>query len=332
MTSTPTNTTTDTAATAQPAPSVAKVLAALHRLGEATAAAIATEAGLGYSTTTPKLRALETGGLAEPTRSDTGRSLWRLTDTGRAHAEQGEHGQPAPEPAARATDTPGTAAEHGPRGDDTQDSEEAAGQDHDQRPAAEVPAEGEPDAIQESTSPAPGGVEAAPDEAAEAEDTETHDGDDDDRSTAEPEVPVATDDTDPATGTTPAANEADAGPATPDCPPVGTATDSTTGDPATEVPAAPPVTEAAGEAAQPSTRRTSGTLRGAILDILEANPGQQYKVSELCKLVDRANEGTGAKKASAGAVHNAAVKLVGIGRAVLAAEKPATFALADTTA
>ncbi|WP_374536204.1 MarR family transcriptional regulator [Micromonospora aurantiaca (nom. illeg.)] len=331
MTSTPTSTTTDTAAPAPLAPSVERVLAALHRLGEATAAAIATDAGLGYSTTTPKLRTLASAGLAEPTRSDTGRSLWRLTDTGRAHAEQGDHGQPAPEPATRDTDTD-TAAEHRPHGDDTQDSEETAGQDHDQRPAAEVPADGQPDAIQESTSPAPGGVEAAPDEAAEAEDTETHDGDDDDRSTAEPEAPVATDDTDRATGTTPAANEADAGPATPDCPPAGTATDSTTGDPATEVPAAPPATEAAGEAAQARTRRASGTLRGAILDILEANPGQQYKVSELCKLVDRANEVTGAKKASAGAVHNAAVKLVATGRAVLAAEKPATFALADTTA
>ncbi|MFC3504109.1 MarR family transcriptional regulator [Micromonospora krabiensis] len=327
MTSTPAN----TAITAPLAPSVAKVLAALHRLGEATAAAIATEAGLGYSTTTPKLRALETAGLAEPTRSETGRSLWLLTDTGRAHAEQGHHGQPAPEPATRNTDTPGTAAEHGPRGDDTQESEEAAGQDHDQRPAAEVPTDGQPDAIQESPSPAPGGVEAAPDEAAEAEDTETHDGDDDDRSTDEPEVPIATADTDPATGATPAANEADARPATPDSVPAGTATDSTTGEPAVEAPA-PPATEAVGEAAQPSTRRTSGTLRGAILDILEANPGQQYKVSELCKLVDRANEGTGAKKASAGAVHNAAVKLVGTGRAVLAAEKPATFALAETTA
>ncbi|MFF0099721.1 MarR family transcriptional regulator [Micromonospora sp. NPDC005257] len=333
MSSTPTNTTTDTAATAPLAPSVAKVLAALHRLGEATAAAIATEAGLGYSTTTPKLRTLETAKLAEPTRSNTGRSLWRLTDTGRSHAEQcGGHGQPAPEPAARDTDTPDNAAEHGPHGDDPQETGEAAGQDHGQRPAAEVPADGQLDAAQEQASPAAGDVEVAPDEAAEAEDTETDHGDDDARSTAGPEVPVMADDTDPATGTPSAAIDADAGPAAPDIPPAGGATDSTTGDPATEAPAAPPATEAPGEEAQSSTRRASGTLRGAILDILEANPGQQYKVSELCKLVDRANEGSGAKKASAGAVHNAAVKLVGTGRAVLAAEKPATFALADTTA
>jgi DNA-binding transcriptional ArsR family regulator len=332
MTSTPTNTTPDRAAPAPLAPSVAKVLAALYRLGEATAATIATEAGLGYSTTTPKLRTLEAAGLAEPTRSDTGRSLWRLTDTGRAHADQGHHGQPAPEPRSRDTDTPGTAAEHGPRGDDTQEAGEAAGQDHDQRPAAESPADGQPDACQESASPAPGDADAAPDAAAEAEGTETDHGDDSDRPTAEPKVPVTTDDTDPATGPTPAANEADAKPATTDSVPAGMTTDSTTGEPAAEAPAPPPATEAASEAAQAPTRRASGTLRGAILDILEANPGQQYKVSELCKLVDRANEGSGAKKASAGAVHNAAVKLVGTGRAVLAAEKPATFALADPIA
>ena len=66
MTSTPTSTTTDTAAPAPLAPSVEKVLAALHRLGEATAAAIATEAGLGYSTTTPKLRTLQSRDWPSP--------------------------------------------------------------------------------------------------------------------------------------------------------------------------------------------------------------------------------------------------------------------------
>ncbi|MBQ1022909.1 MarR family winged helix-turn-helix transcriptional regulator [Micromonospora sp. C95] len=328
MTSTPTDTTTGTAVTPPPAPSVAKVLTALHRLGEATAAAIATEAGLGYSTTTPKLRTLETAGLAEPTRDERGRSLWRLTDTGRAHAEQGdEHGQPEPEPALR-----DAAAEPGPRGDDPQETGEATGQDHDQQPATEALADEQPDAAQAPTSPAANDVEVAVDEATETDDDETDDGGDSDRSTAEPEVPVTTDDTNPAIGTPPA-NEADPGQATPDLPPASTAADSTTGDAATEgSPAVPSGTEAAGEAAQAPTRRASGTLRGAILDILEANPGQRYKVSELCKLVDRANEGTGAKKASAGAVHNAAVKLVEAGRVVLAAEKPVTFALTDPAA
>jgi hypothetical protein len=316
MTSTPTN----TAASPQPAPSVAKVLGALHRLGEATAAAIATEAGLGYSTTTPKLRSLETAGLAEPTRSDTGRSLWRLTDAGRAQAEQGgDHGQPGSEPSSSDAAAPDAATQHGPRGDDTHKTGGPDGQDHHQRPAATEPTDGRPNATQEPASPAPTDVEAPHDEATEPDNT---DGGGGDHSTAEPEVPVTTDDTDPA-----------AGAPTPDEPDAGTAADSTTGDPAEErSPTAPPAAEPAGEAAKADTRRASGSLRGAILDILEANPGHRYKVSELCKLVDRANEGTGAKKASGGAVHNAAVKLVGTGRAVLAAEKPVTFALADPTA
>ncbi|MFB9238178.1 MarR family transcriptional regulator [Plantactinospora siamensis] len=316
MTTTP----TDTAVTPQPAPSVAKVLTALHRLGEATAAAIAAEAGLGYSTTTPKLRTLETAGLAEPTRDERGRSLWRLTDTGRAHAEQGdEHGQRRPEPALR-----DTAAEPGPRGDNPQETGEGNGQDHDQRPASEAPADRQPEDAQEPAPPAPSDVEAAPDEATETDDDESVDGGDSSRSTAEPEVPVTTDDTDPATAT-PSVNEADPGPAAPEVSAASTRTDSS----ATQAPTASPATDAAGDA---PTRRASGSLRGAILDILEANPGQQYKVSELCKLVDRANEGTGAKKASAGAVHNAAMKLVESGRLVLAAEKPVTFALADPAA
>jgi DNA-binding transcriptional ArsR family regulator len=323
MTSNPSNPSTSTAAMPQPAPSVAKVLAALHRLGGATAAAIATEAGLGYSTTTPKLRSLETAGLAESTRSDTGRSLWRLTDAGRVQAEQGgDHDQSGSEPfpsAAAATDAPASdaAAPQGPHGGDAQETGGATGQNHDQRSAAANPTDGRPDAAQPA-SLAPGDGEAPQDDAREPDNTGT----DDDRSTAEPEVPTATDGTNPAAAAL-TTGESDA----------GMAADSTTGDPAEEgSPTVPPAAEPAREAPEAGTRRASGTLRGAILDILEANPGKGYKVSELCKLVDRANEGTGAKKASAGAVHNAAVKLVGTGQAVLAAEKPATFALADPAA
>ena len=53
-------------------------VAAMERLGEATAAAIAAEAGFAYSTVTPKLRALEGAGRAERLRTDEGRTLWRL--------------------------------------------------------------------------------------------------------------------------------------------------------------------------------------------------------------------------------------------------------------
>ncbi|MGA8117737.1 MAG: MarR family winged helix-turn-helix transcriptional regulator, partial [Actinocatenispora sp.] len=63
----------------------ATILAVLHRVGGATAADIAQQAGLGYSTTTPKLRALERAGLAERTKPEDGPHRWRLTDTGREH-------------------------------------------------------------------------------------------------------------------------------------------------------------------------------------------------------------------------------------------------------
>src|SRR2546430_1522910 len=75
-------------------------------------------------------------------------------------------------------------------------------------------------------------------------------------------------------------------------------------------------------------RRAHGTLRGAVLDILEAHPGQGFKVGELCKLIDATNEGSEVAKASPGAVVLACQRLVAKGNGVLAVEKPATFQLA----
>ena len=71
-------------ASTPPAHSAIKVLAALAELGAASAAAVAEHAGLGYSTTTPKLRAWETSGQAERVRTDDGHTLWRLTPAGHA--------------------------------------------------------------------------------------------------------------------------------------------------------------------------------------------------------------------------------------------------------
>jgi hypothetical protein len=83
------------------------VLAALAELGEATAADVAEHAGLGYSTTTPKLRAWEDSGQAERVRTDDGRTLWRLTPAGRAAtatpaAPAGD--QPHPQPGPTSSD------------------------------------------------------------------------------------------------------------------------------------------------------------------------------------------------------------------------------------
>ncbi|GIJ08440.1 MarR family transcriptional regulator [Micromonospora andamanensis] len=116
--------------------------------------------------------------------------------------------------------------------------------------------------------------------------------------------------------------------------------DSVTAETATESDAAGEQHAAASEDADPVTpatrtdgraasiRRGKGSLRGAVLDILEAHPERAYKISELCKLIDAANVGTDARKASAGAVVNAADKLVNDGMAVRTVEKPATFQLA----
>jgi hypothetical protein len=71
-------------------------------------------------------------------------------------------------------------------------------------------------------------------------------------------------------------------------------------------------------------RRAGGTLRGAILDILEANPDQRYKVGQLCKLIVAANGDIGAAKASQGAVANALDTLSRKGTVTRTVDRPAT--------
>ncbi|WKU03430.1 MarR family transcriptional regulator [Micromonospora sp. HUAS LYJ1] len=118
--------------------------------------------------------------------------------------------------------------------------------------------------------------------------------------------------------------------------PQGEASDADTCDEATAEPEPPastggptPDTDADPSTARP--RRAKGSLRGALLDVLEAHPDQAFKTSELCKLIDAANAGTGAKKASAGAVANAADTLVIAGKAIRTNDKHATFQLAPAT-
>ncbi|MGN9807127.1 MarR family transcriptional regulator [Micromonospora sp. L32] len=246
---------TDTPSETIPAHSAFKVLAALAELGEATAATVAEHAGLGYSTTTPKLRAWEGSGQAERFRTDDGRTLWRLTDAGRAATATPQPAANAPDPAA----TPEAAQE--------------PSQDSDAHPAAQ------------------------------AADTP-----------ANPSAP-APPQTDPDAQPRPEPDGAPAGD-----PPAGPAPSTPPDDPDA---ARPPRNESSG-----GSRRIGGSLRGAILDILEAHPGRAYKTGELCRLIDAANVGTGAAKASAGAVANAATKLVADGQAVQTVERPATYQLA----
>jgi hypothetical protein len=69
-------------------------------------------------------------------------------------------------------------------------------------------------------------------------------------------------------------------------------------------------------------RRGNRELRNAVLSILQANPDKHYKVSEVCKLIERREPG---RKTSAGAVANALHKFAGEGVVELTVEKPATF-------
>jgi hypothetical protein len=286
-----------------------RVLAALAELGEATASAIADKAGLGYSTTTPKLRAWEDAGQAERFRDGDGRTLWRLTAAGRI-----------------ATAAPANVRHVG---DDHARADATTGSDVAPAEAAEPNAADNPDGAGECDG-------TQPDEA--SADPPSHDPIGQPAVTSQPRssgrsgapaLPVSADAGEPVEA---APQPEHLGEELAEVPPVATARDCDaqrdSADGASAATTDEDVTADAGPTAEATNRRGTGTLRAAILDILEANPDQRYKVSELCKLIDRANEGTGVKKASAGAVHNAATTLVQAGTAVLAAEKPATFALA----
>jgi hypothetical protein len=103
--------------------------------------------------------------------------------------------------------------------------------------------------------------------------------------------------------------------------------DGTAGPAAHSMTAPPPEPPAGTQVDAVQARRPGGSLRGAVLDILEAHPDRQFKTGQLCKLLDAAAD-PGARKASAGAVYNALLKLAAGGRAIQVVERPATFQLA----
>ncbi|QOC94378.1 MarR family transcriptional regulator [Micromonospora craniellae] len=263
-----------------PAHAMFKVLAALADLGEATAAAVADTAGLGYSTATAKLRAWESTGKAERVHTDSKVAVWRLTADGVATV--GAHQNPPPQPATSAPT-----------------SEQPT------NPPQEENADGPPTVA--SQTPTAGGAADASTSAAEEDSSDTAD-------VHGHAMAAADDQTDPP----PAAQPERDAPTADEPEREGPTAD----EPERDAPAADePVTDA-------KSRRSKGSLAGAVLDVLEAHPDRAYKVSELCKLIDAANAGTDAKKASAGAVVNAADKLVNQGKAVRTVERPATFQLA----
>jgi hypothetical protein len=271
-----------------PAHSAIRVLAALAELGEATAAEVAEQAGLGYSTTTPKLRAWEDSGQAER-RTDDGRTLWRLTPAGRAATAA---------PTDRHSTTDGTAID---------------------APAPDIGAAEPPAAPAAPAEPIPTDPTGEPEPIAGSDRTDRDDpGDDRSPSGADgADGTAAAEDTD---AVAPTGAEL-----------IGRHDSEQRNEPPAE-PAPPPSDPAAstGEGEARPVRRTAGSMRAAILDICEAQPDRQFKVGELCRLIDAANAanaGTGASKASQGAVYNAATKLAAAGALTQTVEKPATFQL-----
>ena len=226
-------------------------VAAMERLGEATAAAIATEAGFAYSTVTPKLRALEDAGRAERLRTDEGRTLWRLIPADQAADAPatpdadvavvvetmpgGLADEPAPPVSVEATTT-----------DDGDDDAETAD------PAADDQPDAAPDTTQPDDGPEPAATthEATTvrDDAAEAAEP------DDEQPDTAPDTAVAEPTPKPtADQTTDQAADDGAEPAT--------------------------------------TRRGKGALREQVLTLLREHPDTAYKVGELSKLLDGASQG-----------------------------------------
>jgi hypothetical protein len=95
--------------------------------------------------------------------------------------------------------------------------------------------------------------------------------------------------------------------------------------------AAPPTTDGEaiggdatdGEATDRVKARPAGGLRAEVLQILRDNPGQTFKVSQMCKAIDAVR--TGPMKQLGGSVANALAKLANLGEARIVAEKPATY-------
>ncbi|MEH0931412.1 MarR family transcriptional regulator [Micromonospora sp. CPCC 205558] len=288
-----------------------RVAAALATLGQDTAAAIAQRAGVGYSTATKRLRSLAEAGQAEPLRADDGRTLWQHV----ANAATSTDGGP---PAAT------TDARRDPPSAVTDDNaDEAHGPD-------EVPGPAEAANTASVASPDEGSTSLQPDD-------ERLRAPDSDAGRPALQDPPAQPDRVPDASTTTPAEAGEASPADAENPPAADASGQADSAPSldpggsddTVVPSSPSEALSASDGGKP--RRSKGSLRRAILDVLEAHPGQPFKTSQLCKAIDQAKEGTDSAKASAGAVVNAVHKLVTDGVAVQIAERPATFQLAPAT-
>jgi hypothetical protein len=293
MTDKPSDTTADEPTADAPANSNFAVLTAIAELGlGATPAAIAERVGIAYSTVNPKLRAWESAGLAERFRHDTGQTLWRLTDAGRTSTATPPQfaAEPSPEPGADMAATP-TAPSPGtedtsslpppPTGGDKLNRDD---EDEPQEPVLPAKAPVSGTAVDELTSDDSSieTVDSSPDGAGQAD-----------------------------SGCPDSVSDTAASP-----PEMSTAPDivSSTGQPAGSVPddrVAEAATTSATAAAPAKRKRPSGAVTAGALAIMQANPGHEYTIDQLKKLIDQADAGTGYPRVSHGAVANAVTKLAG---------------------
>jgi hypothetical protein len=274
-------------------PNERKVLDSLLALGGATAAKVGEHAGLAYPTTTPKLRKLETLGLAEKFRNEASQTLWRAANT-EAAAGKDDSTDDAAQPTSSATDLPGHPGESGSAGADADDAAPNEGVE----PGGAV----EPEAVEPGGAVEPEAVE--PGGAVEAEAVEAE--------VVEPEAVEAEEsgnDHAPDGTTSTAAEPTTSGD---DSPAAATPGDAT-------APADAPAPKA-------KRKRPAGALEASVLAILQGDPDSEYKVNDLRKLVDKADEATGYPAASAGAIANALDKLAGKGQVISVPERThATF-------
>jgi hypothetical protein len=300
MTDNPSGTAAENSTAEPTANSNFAVLAAIADLGDrATPAAIAQQVGIAYSTVNPKLRAWEAAGLAERFRPESGQTLWRLTDAGRAST--------ATPPQFAATVTPAESTVTEPVVEQTANT--ASTPPGVAQPSAKTATEALHDDSQEPVIAVPP-VAAGDDASAPAPTTVGgHLGSDitRDEEFADTALRGASE---PIAGSEPATSADDEAAEPGD--------DHKTGTGATP------------DAAAPAKRdRPRGAIPKSVLAILQADPDREFKVDEMRKLIDQADEGKGFKRASHGAVANAFTNLAKQGLAESVEERDhATYRLA----
>ncbi|MFY1673984.1 hypothetical protein ACN27G_29195 [Plantactinospora sp. WMMB334] len=308
-----------------------RVLTALAERGPATAANIGKSIGIAYSTTTPKLRELESAGHAERVRTGQRTTVWRLTETGKAAAASvaaDSTSMHAPPAAASASHDDRAGGERQQRGNPRPEAEPepGTGAPSENQVPGKPPADrqtGDSTAETRQARPAPAKAAGPVGTAARIAAPQ-----------AEPDPePMPELETDPGTPRRRATQDQPTGEPRADdrigkleSDPTAEVKHQTTA-PAGGSGASTQERDGRRKSAQP--RRRKGELRDEVLALLQRNPDTTYKVGEICKLINQAHDGGQVNKASAGAVANALDKLVIAGNVTRLDTTVATYQAVD---